>query len=203
MVDDRAGKACIFEGPNQQETIMLRRNAMFSLGAAILATTTQTISVDAAQKGVAFVLPEGAVRGQVLNIFGQTITEKVVSEDSDGLYYVVRQTSAPGSGVPPHVHTIEDEIVFINAGEYEVFLEGKVTKAGAGSLLNFPRGIYHGYRAIGEGGDMTWVVNPGASFQAFFRELASFPPGPPDLKRLDALHAKHGITMPVPSKNWW
>jgi quercetin dioxygenase-like cupin family protein len=182
---------------------MLRRDALLSIGSAMLASAALTNNANATTKGIAFVLPDGTVRGKVLNIFGQTITEKVVSEDSDGLYYIVRQTSAPGSGVPPHVHTLEDEIVFINAGEYEVFLDGKVSKVGGGTILNFPRGIYHGYRAVGASGDMTWVVTPGASFQAFFRELATFPPGPPDFKRLDALHAKHGITMPVPSKTWW
>jgi quercetin dioxygenase-like cupin family protein len=182
---------------------MLRRDALMSVGAAILASAASGGIAKATQKGAAFVLPPDSGRGQVLNIFGQTITEKVVSEDSDGLYYVVRQTSEKGSGVPPHVHTVEDEIVFINSGEYEVFLDGKVSKAGAGSILNFPRGIYHGYRSIADAGDMTWVITPGASFQAFFRELATFPPGPPDVKRLDALHTKHGITMPPPSKTWW
>jgi quercetin dioxygenase-like cupin family protein len=173
------------------------------MGAALLAGSALASSSDAQAKGVEFVLPDGAGRGGVLNIFGQTITEKIVSDDSDGLYYIVRQTSEPGSGVPPHVHTLEDEIVFINSGEYEVFLDGKVSKAGPGTILNFPRGIYHGYRAVGAAGDMSWVITPGASFQAFFRELATFPPGPPDVKRLDALHAKHGITMPPPSKTWW
>jgi quercetin dioxygenase-like cupin family protein len=182
---------------------MLRRAALLSIGSALLASAARTGKANAAQKGIAFVLPDGAERGKVLNMFGQTITEKVLSEDSDGLYYVVRQTSEAGSGVPPHVHTLEDEIVFINAGDYEVFLDGKVTKAGPGTILNFPRGIYHGYRAIGASGDMTWLITPGASFQAFFRELASLPPGPPDFKRLDALHAKYGITMPRPSKTWW
>jgi quercetin dioxygenase-like cupin family protein len=164
---------------------------------------SQTTFVAAAQPGIPLVLAEGAGRGKILDIFGQTITEKVLSEDSVGSYYIVRQTSAPGSGVPPHVHTLEDEIVFIDSGEFEIFLDGKVTKAGPGTILNFPRGTYHGYRALGAGGQSTWVVTPGASFQAFFRELASFPPGPPDMSRLDALHTKHGITMPVPSKTWW
>jgi quercetin dioxygenase-like cupin family protein len=182
---------------------MLRRDALLSISSVLVASTALTAKGNAASKGIAFILPDGTGRGKVLNIFGQTITEKVVSEDSDGLYYIVRQTSEPRSGVPPHVHTLEDEIVFINSGEYEVFLDGKVTKAGAGTILNFPRGIYHGYRAIGSAGDMTWVITPGASFQAFFRELGTFPPGPPDLKRLNALHAKHGITMPPPSKTWW
>ena len=135
--------------------------------------------------------------GTTFNIGMHLVTEKLTSEHSGGDYYVVQQVSPPGSFVPPHAHSLEDEVVFIIEGEFDVFLDGKTTRAGPGAILNFARGTYHGFKNVGDTpGKTTWVITPGKSFQAFFRELATLPPGPPDFARLDDLHAKYGMTMP-------
>jgi quercetin dioxygenase-like cupin family protein len=127
------------------------------------------------------------------------VIEKIISEQSGGDYYVIQQISPPGAFVPPHVHTLEDEIVLVEEGELEVHLGGSVVRAGPGTVLNLARGTYHGFRNAGTTpARTTWIITPGASFQAFFREVAKFPPGPPDFARLDELHAKHGMTMPAP-----
>ena len=137
--------------------------------------------------------------GATFNIGMHRVTEKLTSEQSGGDYYVVQQVSPPGSFVPPHVHSLEDEVVFIIEGDFDVFLDGKTTRAGPGAILNFARGTYHGFKNVGDTpGKTSWVITPGTSFQAFFRELATIPPGPPDFARLDALHAKYGMTMPTP-----
>jgi hypothetical protein len=71
---------------------------------------------------------------------------------------------------------------------------------GPGATLHFARGTYHGFKVVGERpGRSTWVITPGTNFQAFFRKVATFPPGPPDFAKLDALHAKHGMIMPPPA----
>jgi quercetin dioxygenase-like cupin family protein len=146
----------------------------------------------------AFIVPGG--HGAAFNIGSHIVTEKVTCEQSGGDYYVIQQVSPPGSFVPPHVHSLEDEIVFIDDGEFEIFLGGKTSRAGPGAVLHFARGTYHGFKIVGErSGKSTWVITPGTSFQAFFREVAAFPPGPPDFAKLDALHAKHGMIMPPPA----
>ena len=138
-------------------------------------------------------------QGAVFNIGAHTVTEKITCEQSGGDYYVIQQVSPPGSFVPPHVHSLEDEIVFIDEGEFEIFLGGKTSRAGPGATLHFARGTYHGFKIVGERpGRSTWVITPGTNFQTFFREVATFPPGPPDFARLDELHAKHGMIMPPP-----
>jgi quercetin dioxygenase-like cupin family protein len=148
----------------------------------------------------AFIVPVGAGRGNVLSVFGQSITERITAEDSGGDYYVFDEVTPPGMGVPPH----KDKIVLVIEGEFEVYLDSKISKAGPGTILNFARGTFHGFRCVGDKpGKTTWIVTPGLNGQTFIRELATFPPGPPDFPRLDALHAKHGINMPPPSPNWW
>jgi quercetin dioxygenase-like cupin family protein len=142
--------------------------------------------------------------GHALNVGGHTVREVITSEDSGGSYYVLDQISPPGFGVPPHSHTLEDEIVFVIAGEFDIFLNGTVHKVGPGAVVDFPRGSLHGFKCTGsEAGHTKWVVMAGGNFQTFFRELATFPPGPPDFVRLDALHRRHGISMAPPADPWW
>lgn len=151
-----------------------------------------------------FIIPPGAAQGRILNIFGQTVTERISGEDSGGACYVFDEITPPGLGVPPHRHAAEDEVARINAGIFEVFVNGTVSRAGPGSLLNFMRGSLHGFRCVGDSpGETTWFVTPGLSFMTFFRAVAAFPPGPPDFAALDALNARHGMTMAPPGDPWW
>lgn len=143
-----------------------------------------------------FVLNAGVARGQTFQVFGQTVTERITAEESGGAYYVMEELSPPGTGVPPHRHSREDEIVQVLDGTFEVFLDGVVHVVSAGATLHFARGTRHGIRNVGPtDGRTLWVVTPGAPTQAFLRELSTFPEGPPDMARLGALHAAYGIEM--------
>jgi quercetin dioxygenase-like cupin family protein len=140
-----------------------------------------------------------AEEGRVLNQLGHIIREKITSEQTGGAYYAFDAVSAPGLGIPPHVHSREDEVIFVSEGEFEVFLGGNLINAGPGSTLNFARGTPHGFRNIGnKPGKTLWVVTPGESFQKFFRELAQVPPGPPDFPKIAALFGKYGMDILPP-----
>ena len=141
-----------------------------------------------------FILNADTPRGQTFRVFGQTVTERITAEDSGGAYYVMEELSPPGTGVPPHRHTHEDEIVHVLSGTFEVVREGMVSVVTAGATLHFPRGTRHGFRNVGTADGRTlWVVTPGAATQALLRTLSTFPEGPPDLARIGALHAAAGI----------
>jgi quercetin dioxygenase-like cupin family protein len=143
-----------------------------------------------------FILNADTAWGQTFRVFGQTVTERITAEDSGGQYYVMEELSPPGTGVPPHRHTHEDEIVQVLAGTFEVFLDGEVSIVTAGATLHFARGTRHGFRNVGTSDGRTlWIVTPGAATQALLRELSTFPEGPPDLARLGALNAAYGIEM--------
>ena len=143
-----------------------------------------------------FILNADSARGQVFKVFGQTVTERITAEDSGGAYYVMEELSPPGTGVPPHRHTHEDEIVQVLAGTFEVFLDGEVSVVEAGATLHFARGTRHGFRNIGTtDGRTLWFATPGTATQALLRTLSTLPEGPPDLARLAALHEAYGIEM--------
>jgi quercetin dioxygenase-like cupin family protein len=140
-----------------------------------------------------------ADQGRVLHQLGHTAREIVTGDQSGGAYYVFDLTSPPGLGIPPHVHSREDEVIHVVEGEFEVFLDGKVSRAGVGSTLNFARGTAHAFRNIGStAGKTVWFVTPGGSFQAFFRKLAEVPPGPPDMAKIAALFAEFGMQILPP-----
>jgi quercetin dioxygenase-like cupin family protein len=133
--------------------------------------------------------------GTKLNILGHEVTVKLHSWDGND-NYVFSMISPPGSGIPPHVHTKEDELVYILEGQFEVMIGGKVFKGTSGDCLNFVRNIPHGYTNTGTSDAKTfWCVSPGKSFEEFFRELSLFPPGPPDMKKLSDLCEEHGMTF--------
>jgi quercetin dioxygenase-like cupin family protein len=130
--------------------------------------------------------------GTKFNIMGHEVTVKLQSSDANNTY-VFELTSPPGSGIPPHVHEREDEIIYILEGEFEVMVGGEVFRATAGDWLNFRRNIPHGYSNTGTSSAKTlWFVNPGNGFENFFGELSQFPPGPPDMVKLEALTKKYG-----------
>jgi mannose-6-phosphate isomerase-like protein (cupin superfamily) len=131
--------------------------------------------------------------GTTFNILGHVVTVKLHSWSGND-NYVFELISPPGTGIPPHVHKMEDEVLYILDGEFEVMIGEKIFKATAGDCLNFVRNIPHGYTNIGTTDARTlWYVSPGQSFEKFFEQLSQFPPGPPDAEKFNALCEKHGM----------
>lgn len=57
--------------------------------------------------------------GRSFHLLGTTNLAKLTAADTGGTYLLTEQVTPPGIGVPPHVHTREDEIFVILDGEYE------------------------------------------------------------------------------------
>ena len=131
--------------------------------------------------------------GTKFNILGHDLTVKLHSRDGND-NYVFELISPPGSGIPPHVHKNEDEVLYILEGEFEVMVREEVFKATTGDCLNFVRNIPHAYTNTGTKDAKTlWYVSPGRSFEEFFGELSQYPPGPPDMEKFNTLCEKYGM----------
>ena len=52
-------------------------------------------------------------------------------------------TIQPGAGIPPHRHKVEDCMIVLS-GEADVMIEGRTTRATAGSGVVVPAGALHG-----------------------------------------------------------
>ena len=99
-------------------------------------TTTNSAKVVSSKEGTKF------------NILGHEVTVKLHSWDGND-NYVFGMISPPNSGIPPHVHKNEDEVVYILEGQFEVMVGGEVFQATSGDCLNFVRNIPHGYANTG------------------------------------------------------
>src|SRR5262249_20270334 len=122
-----------------------------------LLMSVQTESMQA--KAATVVLPAA---GQPMNILGHQATLKLTSSDTRGDGYLFDLVTPPGLGIPPHVHQLEDEYIYVLEGTFEIFLGGKTYEASQGTLLYFPRYTAHGFRNIGAGAGRTlWTVVPG------------------------------------------
>jgi quercetin 2,3-dioxygenase len=81
-----------------------------------------------------------------------------------------RQTIAPKSGPPTHVHQTEDEFFYVVSGEFKVKLGERVLNAPAQSVLFVPRGTAHTFENVGtEPGVLLVGVTPGG-FEKMFEE---------------------------------
>ncbi|MBI1878422.1 MAG: cupin domain-containing protein [Chloroflexi bacterium] len=138
--------------------------------------------------------------GRKLNVLGHAITIKLAQRETEGDYYIFEVVTPPGHGIPPHVHSKEDEIIQVLEGEYEVLLGEKTYQARAGATLHFPRTIPHAFRNVGATlGTTLWTVIPGANFEQFFEELGALPAGgPPDMAKVVAIFAKYGMEVLPP-----
>lgn len=130
--------------------------------------------------------------GTKYNIMGHQVTVKFHSSEVYD-HFIFELVSPPGASIPPHVHSLEDEFIYLIDGEFEVTVGEEVFMARAGDQLNFIRNIPHAYTNTGTIPTKSiWFVNPGKNMEDFFNELKLYPPGPPDMVRLTKLTQEHG-----------
>jgi mannose-6-phosphate isomerase-like protein (cupin superfamily) len=84
---------------------------------------------------------EEAYNGVVWHILGQTYTLKQHSDDSMAWHALFPD----GTFVPPHLHTNQDEFLYVLTGRYDVWLDGKDIVAGPGDLVRLPKGVPHAF----------------------------------------------------------
>ncbi len=102
---------------------------------------------------------------------GSDVFHRVKSGDTNGAFSAVEIVTQPGQGVKVHVHTHEDELVYVLEGEVEVSLGDQKMTATAGVLAVLPRGIPHGFQNIGSTPSRIFdVISPG-NFDNYFVEL--------------------------------
>jgi mannose-6-phosphate isomerase-like protein (cupin superfamily) len=143
--------------------------------------------------GTPLVIPAGG--GRRLLVLGNEIESKLGSSDTGGMAFVFENATPPGDGVPPDVHTREDEMLRVIDGEYQIFLDGKTYKATAGAVFNFPRSVAHGFRNITDKpARALFITTPGANFEKFVGELSSLEPRvPTDMAKIAGVSSRYGL----------
>ncbi len=133
-----------------------------------------------------------SVEGKVWNILGQTYVPLQVSESS----FAWHATFPPGTFVPPHVHPMQDEFIYVLGGHFDLMLDGQAAGADAGDLIRLPRGIPHGIfnNSAAEVTCVFWV-SPTRMLWELFQAIHNVP-DPGEVVRLAGLHEVHFLPPP-------
>ncbi|MGB3779706.1 MAG: cupin domain-containing protein [Tunicatimonas sp.] len=101
----------------------------------------------------------------------------------------------PGVGIPPHIHTKEDEIFRVVKGQVELMVNGQVTTLNPGDTVFAPKNIAHSWKVVGsENAKMITSAFP-AGIEKMFHELADLPAGPPNFEQVAKICGKYGISF--------
>ena len=135
-----------------------------------------------------------AGHGVAFSLLGMPSRKLLGSADTGGIYQLVEQQLPPGLGVPPHVHTREDEVFFVLDGEVEFVIADTTVIARAGDVVHAPRDVPHAYRGAGDRpASIRFLVTP-PQCEPMFDELSHLPL-PPDPAVLAEICARYGITL--------
>ena len=101
---------------------------------------------------------------------------------------------SPGPG--RHVHTHEDEAVYVVSGVLSLQVGDRRFDAGPQTLVWLPRGVPHVFANLTDEPVRTFGVITPAGLEGFFAEQAAYFAdlnGPPDVAALHAMSARYGI----------
>ena len=124
-------------------------------------------------------------------LIGGRQTIKLSSADTNKQMAKIYSVVPAGSGIPTHIHSLEDETFEITGGELEVTINGEVHVLEEGDVIFMPRDISHGFKAIKD--TSMWVTLVPAGSEQLFVEMAALPPGPPDMHKVSAIAEQYGI----------
>ena len=122
--------------------------------------------------------------------------------DTNGAVAMFEFTVPVGAKVPlPHSHKHYDETIYGVEGVVTFAVEGKPVDIGPGESCFIPRGAVHGFNNLKQT-DVKGlaIITPALLGPDFFKEAAAIvnAGGPPDVEKLKAVMAKHGLVPAMP-----
>ena len=138
--------------------------------------------------------PDGT-DGIVWSILGQTYTPKSVTDHSFAWHAVF----PPGTFVPPHSHSTQNEYLYILEGRLDFWLNGQETFATAGDTVRLPMNEPHGiFNKSGETAKVLFWVAPTGKLFELFQALHDMPEQEPvEMSRISAEHDVFFLPPPV------
>jgi quercetin dioxygenase-like cupin family protein len=147
---------------------------------------------------------QAIMKNEIIQIGQVTIRFLLEAADTNGSVAMFEFMVPAGAKVPiPHSHRHYDETIYGVEGVITFTVEGKTLDIGPGQCCFIPRGAVHGFNNLkGVNAKALGVVTPALLGSDFFKEMAAIinAGGPPDVEKLKAVMAKHGL-MPATAAN--
>ena len=138
-----------------------------------------------------------AGRGRAFDLGDHRAECVLDAEQTGGAFSLFRAEADPGSAVPPHVHTREDEAFYVTAGRFAVQTGDRSVELGPGEFAFAPRGVVHAWRVLGDTPAQGVVLTTPGGFETFFADMERIgrPSDPTALAEMMAAFARHGLQM--------
>lgn len=132
------------------------------------------------------------IDGVAWNVVGHTYTPKLLSETAFLWHAVIPADTF----VPPHIHPLQDEWIYMLEGELEIEFGEEKHVAGPGDMVRMPMGVAHGiFNRSGETASCTFGVAPSGKLFDLFGQLHNVT-DPAELVRISAEHDVNFLPPP-------
>ena len=120
---------------------------------------------------------------------GGVLTMKATAAETGGAFLLFEDLMSQGKTTPLHVHTNEDETLYVLEGEILVNIDGKNHPVGPRGVAIAPRGVPHAFLVTSPTARVLTLQTPGSA-EAFYRGASeparadADPSGPVDFARV-------------------
>jgi mannose-6-phosphate isomerase-like protein (cupin superfamily) len=137
---------------------------------------------------------------RVLSAFGEEVHLYLTGRETGGRFTQWLEITPPGGGPPPHYHTGEDEWFHVLEGRVSFLRDDAWEEVGPGACVWAPRNSVHTFRNTGDTPSRMLLTTAPSGFEEFFARCAAefSAEGGPDMARVTAIAAEHGIHFLVP-----
>ncbi|MGH2494520.1 MAG: cupin domain-containing protein [Ktedonobacteraceae bacterium] len=137
-----------------------------------------------------------AEEAESVHIGGLGVIFRLREWATGGAFSLVEHPIAPGTLVPPHTHSHEDEYSYVLEGEVGVRIGDQEFLATAGDIVMKPRGISHTFWNAGSQPARLLEIIAPAGFESYFEEMAHVlnAGGPPNQEQISSIAEKYGTT---------
>ena len=132
---------------------------------------------------------------RAVRAFGDEVYFLLTGEHTGGMLTTFTDITPPGGGPPPHTHDYDDEWWHVLEGRVSFFNGKGWHEVPPGGAVFMPKSSVHTFKNIGDKPSRMIVSTSPSGFETFFTRCAEefAKPGGPDMKRIVAISAEHGI----------
>jgi len=109
---------------------------------------------------------------------GDVVTIKAHTRNTNGSMSVHEIAIAPKSGPGFHTHLREDELWWVQEGEFRFKAGDAVFHAATGGMAFGPRNVPHAFQNVGDTRGRLLVITTPSGLERFFEQFAASPGGP-------------------------
>lgn len=135
-----------------------------------------------------------ADEGTRLEVMGDAVRFILRSEDTGGSLALAQQRSMPGSGIPLHINTREDEVFQVLEGRVEFQVGEEKITAEPGTVIHVPKHLPHSFRIVGTDAALLQIMMLPGGLEKMIEEIVELPE-PPEGARIAGICERYGVSF--------